>query len=195
MTTGEMHGCTDDVAPQKEPDRPTQQAPTEFMAQDPDAIDTATRKAIGEELRRTRDTIGWTRAELAARLPFSIHIQTLAGYERGAVQCSTSRFTVLCDTMGVSAPDVLAWAMQRAGIGLPTTGMQVDLHAVITDKTAERLPLRRWARKRLKNDQGTGIGRLTWPVVQEMATLFGIDRNEFVRALVLFTPRPVPQRR
>lgn len=195
MTTGEVHGCTDQVEPHEEPDRRAQQAPAEFMAQDPDAIDNAARKAIGEELRRARDTIGWTRAKLAARLPFGIHLQTLAGYERGAVQCSTSRFTVLCETMGVSASDVLAWAMQRAGIGLPTTGMQVDLHAVITDKTAELLPLRRWARKRLKNDQGTGIARLTWPVVQEMATLFGIDRDEFIRTLVLFTPRPVPQRR
>jgi hypothetical protein len=97
--------------------------------------------------------------------------------------------------MGVSAPDVLAWAMQRAGIGQPTTGMQVDLHAVIKDKTAERLPMRRWARKRLKDDLGTGIARLAWSVVQEMATLFGIDRDEFVRTLVLFTPHPVPQRR
>jgi transcriptional regulator with XRE-family HTH domain len=165
------------------------------MSEDPDAIDTAARKAIGEELRRTRDTIGWTRAELAARLPFGIHIQTLAGYERGTIHCSASRFTVLCETMGVSAPDVLAWAMQRAGIGLPTTGMQIDLHAVINDKTAVRLPLRRWARKRLKDDPGTGIARLAWPVVQEMATLFGMDRDEFVRTVVLFTPRPVPQRR
>jgi transcriptional regulator with XRE-family HTH domain len=195
VTTGEVHDRADEVAPHEEPDRPTQQAPAALTARNQDAIDTAARNAIGEELRRARDTIGWTRAELATRLPFGIHIQTLAGYERGAVQCSTSRFTVLCETMGVSAADVLAWAMQRAGIGLPTTGMQVDLHAVINDKTAVRLPLRRWARTRLKDDPGTGIARLAWPVVQEMATLFGMDRDEFVRTVVLFTPCPVPQRR
>lgn len=62
---------------------------------------------------------------------------------------------------------------------------------MIKDKTAELLPLRRWARKRLKNDPGgTRIAQSTWPVVQEMATPFGIDRDGFVRTLVLFTPRP-----
>ena len=160
-----------------------------------DRIDTTARHGIGEELRRARDTIGWTRAELAARLPFSVHVQTLAGYERGTVQCTASRFIVLCQTMGVSAPDVLAWAMQRAGIDLPTTGLQVDLYAVVADKTADLLPLRRWARTRLKDDPGAGIARLAWTAVQEMATLFDMNRDEFVRTLVLFTPRPVPQRR
>lgn len=166
------------------------------VAEENDGTDSAARHAIGEELRRTRDTLGWTRAQLAARLPFAVHVQTLAGYERGVIQCSASKLILLCQAMGVSAPDVLAWAMQRAGIDLPTTGVQVDLHAVVNDKTADLLPLRRWARQRIKDDRGgTGIARLTWPVVQEMATLFGMDRDEFVRTLVLFTPRPVPQRR
>lgn len=166
------------------------------MAEHDDGIDTTARQAIGEELRRARDTIGWTRAELAERLPFGIHVQTLAGYERGTVQCTVSRFVALCETMGVSAPDALAWAMQRAEIDLPTTGLQVDLRAVIADKAAELLPLRRWARKRLQDDLGgTGVARLEWAVVQEMATMFGIDRAEFVTCLVRFTPRPVPQRR
>jgi transcriptional regulator with XRE-family HTH domain len=157
--------------------------------------DTAARRAIGEELRRARDTLGWTRAELAARLPFGVHVPTLAGYERGVVQCSSNRFIMLCQTMGVSAPDVLAWAMQRARIDLPTIGVQVDLHAVIRDKIPDLLPLRRWARKRLTNDPGTGIARLAWPAVQELATLLSTNRTEFVRTLILFTPRPVPQRR
>jgi len=167
-----------------------------LVTEERDGVESAARYAIGRELRRVRDAIGWTRAELAARLPFGIHVQTLAGYERGAVQCSASRFVSLCQTMGVSAPDVLAWAMQREGIDLTTTGAQVDLHAVVHDKTRALLPLRRWARQRLKDDPGgTGIARLTWPVVQEMATVFGADLDEFVETLVLFTPRPVPQRR
>lgn len=185
----------DDVVTQEEPEQAAQQIPADVVAESQDAVDTAARHAIGEELRRARDTIGWTRAGLAARLPFSIHVQTLAGYERGTVQCSASRFITLCQTMGIPAPDVLAWAMQRARIDLPTTGMQVDLHTVIIDKTPDWLPLRRWARKRLNNDPGTGIARLAWPVVQEMATLFDMNRDEFVRTLVLFTPRPVPHRR
>lgn len=168
------------------------------MAEENGGDDSAARRAIGAELRRARDTVGWTRAELAARLPFSIHVQTIAGYERGSVQCSASRFVLLCETMGVPAPEVLAWAMQRAGIDLPTTGVQVDLHAVVHDRTPDLLPLRRWARQRLKDgpdSSGAGVARLAWSAVQEMATMFGMGLDDFARTLVVFTPRPVPQRR
>lgn len=159
------------------------------------ATDTAARQAIGEELRRARDTIGWTRAEMAERLPFDIHVQTLAAYERGIIQVPVSKMILMCGAMGVSAPDLLAWAMQRAGIDLATTGLQVDLHAVVNDKKADLLPLRRWARQCLQDDPGAGIARLDWPAVQAMARLFGAERDEFIQTLVLFTPRPVPKRR
>jgi hypothetical protein len=42
----------------------------------------------------------------------------------------------------MSAPDVLDRTMQRAGISRPTTSMQINLHTMIKDKTAERLPSR-----------------------------------------------------
>jgi hypothetical protein len=57
---------------------------------------------------------------LAPELPFDLHVQTLAGYERGAIQLAASKYIVLCRAMGMSAPDLLAWAMQRAGVDLPT---------------------------------------------------------------------------
>lgn len=152
--------------------------------------------AVGAELRRARDTLGWTRAELIERLPFDIHPQTLAGYERGAVHCTVGRFIDMCSVMGVSAPDILACAMQRAEIDLDITGVQVDLRAVISNSTPALLPLRRWARARLKTELSRdGVAHLTWPTVQEMATLFGLDRTRFARTLGEFTPRPVPQRR
>lgn len=160
-----------------------------------DANDTANHCQTGQELRRARDTNGWTRKELAGRLPFPIHIQTLAGYEHNTVQCTVNRFIKLCKSMGVPAPDVLAWAMQRGRVNLELIGVQVDLHAIIKDKTPELLPLRRWARKRLAGDPGADVVRLTWPVVQEMATLFGFHPAWFVECLIGFTPGPVPQRR
>jgi transcriptional regulator with XRE-family HTH domain len=166
------------------------------MAEANDGVDSAAKSAIGEELRRARDTLGWTRAELATRLPFDIHVQTLAGYERGTVQCTIVRFVELCQVMGVSAPDMLAWAMQRAEVDLPTTGVQIDLRLVVDDWTVELVPLRRWAFRRLENDRGgDGIAHVAWPVVQEMATLFGFDQDEFVTCLIRFTPRPKPRQR
>lgn len=86
--------------------------------------------------------------------------------------------------------------MQQVLVDLQTIGLQIDLHAVLHDKQAKMLPLRRWARKRLAEDSGgSGIAHLDWAVVQEMATLFGIDRSEFIQALIVYTPRPVPRRR
>jgi transcriptional regulator with XRE-family HTH domain len=164
--------------------------------EDAEDFDPEIARAVGEELRRARDVVGWTRSELVARLSFDIHIKTLAGYERGAIQCTVKRFVEICQTLGVAAPDVLSWAMQRAKVDLQTIGLQVDLRAVVNDKQAKLLPLRRWARKRLGDDPGgSGIARLEWPVVQEMAMLLGFDRSELVSYLTTFTPRPVPQRR
>jgi hypothetical protein len=163
---------------------------------DDDGVSIVARQAVGAELRVVRETLRWTRDDLKKRLPFDIHVRTLAGYENGSIQCMMSRFVTLCETMGVSAPDVLAWALQRAEIGLPTTGIQVDLRAIVADKTPELRPLRSWARKRLNDDLADiGVARLQWPAVQEMATLFGMQRAKFVTCLVRYTPEPVPQRR
>ncbi|WP_414637399.1 helix-turn-helix domain-containing protein [Actinophytocola sp.] len=161
-----------------------------------EAGDAEIAKAIGEELRRARDIAGWTRTELISRLPEEIHSQTLAGYERGTIQCTIRRFVEICRAMGVSAPDLLQWSMQRAEVDLRTTGLQIDLHAVLHDKQKRLLPLRRWARKRLVEDpRGSGVAHLEWAVVHEMATMFGISRSQFVKDLIAFTPRPVPRRR
>lgn len=158
-----------------------------------DDQDAAVARAIGEEIRRARESVGWTRAELVARMPSDIHPQTLATYERGIRQCTVGRLVEICRTMGMSAPDVLSWAMQRAEIDLVTIGLQVDLRAVLADSRVELLPLRRWARGRLTDDPGAYIAHLEWPVVQEMAALFGIPRPEFVSDLIMFTPRAAPR--
>jgi transcriptional regulator with XRE-family HTH domain len=149
-------------------------------------------QAIGDALRRARVSVGWSRAELVSRLPSQIHSQTLAAYERGVRQCTIERFVEICLAIGVSAPSVLGGALQRAEIDLTT--IQIDLRAVLNDNNAELLPLRRWARKRLE-DEPAGIVSLDWAVVQEMASMFGIARPDFVRLLITFTPQPAPWRR
>lgn len=85
--------------------------------------------------------------------------------------------------------------MQRAEIDLQTVGLQIDLNAVLNDRSAELLPLRRWARGRLNDNPGAEIAHLEWPVIQEMAALFGINRAEFVSYLTKFTPRAARRRR
>ena len=150
-------------------------------------------RAIGEELRRARESVGLTRAQLVAKMESEIHPQTLATYERGVRQCTVGRLVEICQTMEISAPLLLTWAMQRAEIDLPTIGLQIDLRAVIKDKRAELIPLRKWARGRLTDDPESEIAQLDWPAVQEMASMYEIDRSEFVSYLISFTPRPFPR--
>ena len=158
-----------------------------------DDHDNAVAKAIGEELRRARNSVGWTRAQLAERMATDIHPQTLASYERGVRQCTIGRLVEICGTMGVSAPTLVKWGMQRAGLNLPLIGMEIDLRAVIRDHQEKLDPLRLWARGLLSEDPESEIARLDWSAVQGMAALYKIERSEFVEYLIMYTPRFTPR--
>lgn len=165
-------------------------------ADDQDTIaDQAISKALGEELRRVRDTVGLTRAEVVERATADIHARTYATYEHGTRQCTVARLVDICAALGVGAPEVLELALQRARLHLQTIGLQVDLHAVLRDTSAELKGLRSWAHNRLAaNLDSPGIARLTVPALQELAVCVGISRTELVRQLITFTPGAVRPR-
>jgi transcriptional regulator with XRE-family HTH domain len=75
-------------------------------------------RAIGEELRRARETLGWSRGQLVARLPSGIGDRTLLSYEHGTRHLTTLRLVELCRALGVAAPTLLNQALQRARIHL-----------------------------------------------------------------------------
>lgn len=153
----------------------------------PTAADIA--RAVGEEIRRARALLGMTRAELVARLPSEIHIQTLATYEQGVRQCTLARFVEICQALGVSAPELLGLALQRAALDLERIALKVDLRAVARDRRTELEPLRRWARHRIEDDPDrTGIVALEPVVIQEMAAFCGFSRSTMSRVLLEFTP-------
>ena len=150
-------------------------------------------QAIGKEIRRVREHLGWTRGTVVTRMSRTISVQTLANYEYGIRPCTVEMLVEICQPMGVSAADVLGLALQRAEVELP--GVQVDLHAVVRDKQAELRQLRRWARKRLADDpNGSGVARIDRAIIEEMAVFFGFSRAEFLRHLFRFTPEFAPQR-
>ena len=153
-----------------------------------DVTSQAFTRALGEELRRARDHVGWSQAQLVARMPSDLHIKTLATYEQGARQCTVVRLLEICRTLSVSALDVLGRAMMRMEIDLQTVGLQVDLHAMLRDPRVELRPLRRWARNRLANNPMAGIARLDGGVVQEMAAMIGVSLSDLVHQLEMFTP-------
>jgi transcriptional regulator with XRE-family HTH domain len=163
--------------------------------QDDAVAEGAITRALGEELRRARDSVGWTRAELVERAPSDLQVRTYATYEHGSRQCTVTRFVEICAALGVSAPDVLELALQRAEVHLETIGLQVDLRALLDAEQSELEPLRRWATNRLRaNTDRSGVARLTTAVLQEMAVCLDLTRAQLVRYLVRFTPQAVARR-
>jgi transcriptional regulator with XRE-family HTH domain len=151
-------------------------------------------RAVGDELRRVRNSVGWTRDELVERIPSEIAARTIATYEHGTRQCTIARFVEICETLGVTASAVLGLAEQRAELHLETIGFQVDLDSVVAETGTELKQLRRWASNRIAADpNGPKIARLTAPVVQEMAVFFGFTRSELIRHLLRFTPESAPR--
>ncbi|MPZ79834.1 MAG: helix-turn-helix domain-containing protein [Actinophytocola sp.] len=151
--------------------------------------DEAVSRLLGEELRRARDRIGLTRAQLIARMPADIHTHTLASYESGIRQCTVVRFVEICRALGVAAPSVLGLALQRAKVELQTLTLQVDLPAVLRDDTAEFAQVRRWASNRLTQSEESEVAFLEPAAVDEMAHIFGIPRPALVDYLATFPPR------
>lgn len=157
------------------------------------AADGIITRAIGEEIRKARRSMGWTRLQLAERMPTDIHIRTLAAYEQGARQCAIVRLVEICLALGVAPTSLLGLALRRAEVDLQTIGMEVDLHAVIHDEQAELEPLRNWARKQLQSKpDGPGVARLNHSVIEGMALLLDFTRSELIQHLSRFTPRVAP---
>ncbi|MGX7828022.1 helix-turn-helix domain-containing protein [Actinokineospora sp. 24-640] len=153
-------------------------------------------RAVGQEIRRARSAIGWTRAELVERLDSDLHVQTVAGYEQGIRHCTVARLVEISRALGSSAPELLALALQRAEIDLDHTGVRVDLHAIARDQRAELTPLRVWAQHRLEHDaENSGVATLEPAVVENMAHFCQLPKTDMLTLLVDFTPDPVTRPR
>lgn len=154
---------------------------------EPGRADSLITRAVGEELKRARQSVGLSRAGLAEILPSEIHIRTLAAYEQGVRHFSVSRLVELCHTLGVGAPNILSMALQRAEIHL-NRPIRVNLRAILDDTRESLEPLRKWARKRLRSPGGQTVVRLEPGAIREMAIFLDIDPAALVKYLVEFSP-------
>lgn len=143
-------------------------------------------RALGSELRRAREAAGWTRADLVARLPFEMHVQTLTNYERGLRQCTLGRLVEICRALDLTAPDVLRVALQRAEMDVHAV-VQVDLRAAAEDSSAEFVPLQRWARNRLATEPA-GVVRLGQATIKEMAAVMDVPPATLTKRLSVYGP-------
>lgn len=154
--------------------------------------DVAVTRVLGEELRRTRDALGLTRAELTQRMPSRIHPQTLATYEAGVRQCTVVRLIEICRALGVAAPDILSLSLQRAEAELYSLTLLIDLTALTRDDNDIFHQVRAWARRKLDEPGGRDVAWLEPPAVREMAFIFGLPRTDLVTYLAAFAPRTAP---
>lgn len=114
--------------------------------------DRAISRALGEELRRTREGRGWSRGQLVARLPSGIGERTLLSYEHGTRHLTVLRLIELCRAQEVAAPTLLNQALQRAQINLQDLVLHVDLRHLLND------PLQWHDYTRLPGRNGTFAG-------------------------------------
>lgn len=146
-------------------------------------------RAVGEELRRARETRGWSRAFLVTRLPSGIGDRTLLSYEHGTRHLTLLRHVELCQALEVGAPAVLGSALQRARVYLDNLAIRVDLRALLADDTAEFRSLTVWAHNKLIEFPG-GVVEIVPAAVGELATMMGCPRRELADYFARFTPDP-----
>lgn len=140
-------------------------------------------RALGQELQLVRETRGWSRAEMVARLPFDISRRTLNSYELGDSYHSVVRLVEMCRLLRVYAPDVLGMALQRAEI--KPRYVYVEVRQVLR---ADHERVRQWAENRYSGDPGTEIVRLTPETIREMAALADMSWSALTGYLTQFTP-------
>lgn len=144
-------------------------------------------RALGEELRRAREVKGWSRQQLAARLPSGIGDRTVLSYECGSRHFTMLRFIEICGVLEVDPPELQRRALQRARINLASLTLRVDLRALLSDESATYRPMVQWARNTL-NQTPEGIAEIEPVVVKNLALFVGCAYPDLANYLSRFVP-------
>lgn len=148
-------------------------------------------RALGEELRRTREAANWSRTAFVAQLPSGIGERTLLSYEHGTRQMTVVRLVELCRVLGVGAPELVGQALQRARIHLDNLALRVDLRALLQDTTLTFRPMAQWARVRL-NAAPDGVVEVTPAAVRDLAAFIDRTPADLAAYLTRFMPELEP---
>lgn len=159
---------------------------------DPEVVERAVSRAVGEELRRVREAKGWSRAQLVGKLPSGIGDRTLLSYEHGTRHLTVLRLVELCRALGVAAPVLLNRALQRARLHLQNLVLEIDLRKLLDDKSDTFRPMFQWARNKI-NDNPEGIVELAPASVRELATFVGCSERDLANYLARFIPDDYPE--
>jgi transcriptional regulator with XRE-family HTH domain len=150
----------------------------------PDAVIS---RAVGEELRRAREVLGWSRLQLVERLPSGIGDRTLLSYEHGTRHLTVLRFVEISRELITDAPTLLSRGLQRARVYVENLTLSVDLRALLHDGSDTFRPMVQWARNAL-NEHPDGIAYVEPAVVRNLALFIGCSRTDLTNYLARFTP-------
>lgn len=143
-------------------------------------------RILGQVVREAREARGWTRLELAQRLPSGIGERTLLSYEHGIRALSVDRFVEICRALGMSASDLLTEALYRdadiRGLGIP-----IRVGDVANDTTRGFKAVQRWATRLLATEE-TPETLLSGETIGALALAFDIDHKELAQYLIGFSP-------
>ncbi len=139
---------------------------------------------LGDELRTVRESWGWSRGDLRARLGFDLSLGTIGGWERGKRQCSALRVWQLCEGMEISIADLLARVVARM-TDQERGAVTIDLVATIGSRAPGLVPLQAWARAQRDTDptESRRTALLGVAAQEQMALLCEVPVVEFTARL------------
>lgn len=152
-------------------------------------------RVLGAELRRLRMLRGWSRRELVQRLQSDISSQTVATYELGTRQCSVVRLVEICLALDEGPHDLLGRVQLRV-LSDAVGRIRIDLRKIVRDDQPELLPLRRWAREKLadNDDHHNSCVSLDISALERMAELCGVQTVDLIGLLMRDNDAPQTMR-
>ncbi len=146
-------------------------------------------RAIGEELRRAREALGWSRVQLSRRLPSDNGDRTILAYEHGIRRLHLQKLVELCVELQVDPGTIVTRGLARAKLYPEHLSLHIDLNALLDDNRGGGTfgPIRQWARNTL-NEHPDGIVEIEPAVAQNLALFIGCSHNELAKYLARFTP-------
>lgn len=151
-----------------------------------DLTDPAFARVLGHEIRRAREERGWTRAQLVEKLPSGIGDRTLLSYEHGIRHVTVCRFVEIIRTLGDSASEVLAKALERAD-DLRGRQLHVNLRRLVKDEKKGFESVRKWAKNRLAH-YPSPIVLLSPHTLRELSVALDLTHTELTSYLIEFCP-------
>lgn len=129
-------------------------------------------RALGEVLKKARESRGWDRDQLARMLRSHIEPRTVASYEYGSRHMTVWRMVEIAHCLDSTAARLVGEAESKVP-GLSNVPICVSVQRIMNDDTDGFEPVHQWARNRFR--EGARELLLSPDTVREMAAVVGLS--------------------